>query len=453
MNLPDYFLADLPADAQLTPLMLRDACHTLRRNRAQYLAPRPTAALLDTLCEVGHNWLQPDDPFRTRALDQGSASTGFSRATLARGLDAFFRRLNYTELQSLLHQDLGHVERLDRFVVTEPELKTHRTAIVTGPELLVHFTAGTLPNPALMSLALGLLVRSAQFAKCARGGDLLPRLFAHSIYAVEPKLASCLEIAAWPGGTTNLESVLFEHADCLTATGSDETLADIRSRLPRRVRFLGYGHRVSLGFLSREALTRFHGRELAAQAASDVAAWDQLGCLSPHAFYVEQGGGVTPELFAQFLAEELTKLEAGEPRAPLPPQVAAAIASRRSVYAVRAANLPDTRIWSSPGSTAWTVVLEGDSRFQLSCLHRFVYVKGVSDVQEMLHATAEVEGAISTVGLAAMGTRAQEIAHLLAHWGVTRNCPLGQMQNPPLAWRHDGRPPLADLITWTDWEQ
>jgi len=26
------------------------------------------------------------------------------------------------------------------------------------------------------------------------------------------------------------------------------------------------------------------------------------------------------------------------------------------------------------------------------------------------------------------------------------------MQNPPLAWRHDGRPPLADLVSWTDWE-
>ena len=33
-----------------------------------------------------------------------------------------------------------------------------------------------------------------------------------------------------------------------------------------------------------------------------------------------------------------------------------------------------------------------------------------------------------------------------------RVCPLGQMQEPPLTWRHDGRPALADLITWTDWE-
>jgi hypothetical protein len=35
---------------------------------------------------------------------------------------------------------------------------------------------------------------------------------------------------------------------------------------------------------------------------------------------------------------------------------------------------------------------------------------------------------------------------------VTRVCPLGRMQEPPLTWRHDGRPALADLITWTDLE-
>jgi len=41
---------------------------------------------------------------------------------------------------------------------------------------------------------------------------------------------------------------------------------------------------------------------------------------------------------------------------------------------------------------------------------------------------------------------------MLAHWGVTRGCPIGQMHNPPMGWRHDGRPTLGDLVTWTDWE-
>ena len=54
---------------------------------------------------------------------------------------------------------------------------------------------------------------------------------------------------------------------------------------------------------------------------------------------------------------------------------------------------------------------------------------------------------------AAPKARQPELALQLAHWGVTRVCPVGRMQDPPLTWRHDGRPALGDLITWTDWER
>ena len=48
---------------------------------------------------------------------------------------------------------------------------------------------------------------------------------------MQPKLATCLEVAEWRGGNEALETVLFTEADCVTATGSDETLREIRNRL------------------------------------------------------------------------------------------------------------------------------------------------------------------------------------------------------------------------------
>ncbi len=122
--------------------------------------------------------------------------------------------------------------------------------MVVGPEFLVHIAAGNIPNPTLTSIVFGLLTRSAQFVKCASGSSFLPRLFAHSIYEADPKLGACLEIAEWRGGNAALEDALFAEADCVTATGSDETLAAIRAQLPTKARFLGYGHRVSFGFVA-----------------------------------------------------------------------------------------------------------------------------------------------------------------------------------------------------------
>jgi len=491
MNLPNYFLADLSQEATLSPTMVTEACQTLKRNRERYLASRSTQSIIAVFCNVAKDWVSDGFEFRKLALDLGPKATGFSRETLASGLDAFFKELTKENFEALLEQDLGNIHRLDQFVATASEQKSNRVAVATGPELIAHITAGNLPCPTLMSIVLGMLVRSAQFVKCASGTSFLPRLFAHSIHQADSKLAACLEIAEWRGQTNahlerkeispspptaemagvrrpitarivgeELTSALFDEADCVTATGSDETLAAIRRRLSVRTRFLGYGHQVSFGYVANGMLSGVNARKVIAQAAEDVTAWNQLGCLSPHVIYVEHGGNVSAEQFAELLGKELEQREKTEPRGELPVEHAGAIASRRSFYETRAAffhtntmpDYPETRIWRSENSTAWTVIYESDPRFQMSCLNRFIYVKGVTDLTEMLQSADNVRGKVSTVGLAAPQDKVQNIAAELARWGVTRVCPLGQMQRPPLTWRHDGRPALADLVRWTDYE-
>jgi len=452
LNLPNYFLADLPPETTFSATMVREACQTLKSNRERYLAGRSTRNLINILGNIARSWLETDYPFRKLALEQGPAATGFSRATLANGLDLFFKQLTEENLYGLLEQDLGHRERLDELSSTEVESKFNRAAIATAPDLVAHVTAGNLPNPALLNIALGVLARSAQFVKCASGATLLPRLFAHSLYQVEPKLGACLEIAEWRGGNAELEAALFDEADCVTATGSNETLAAIRERMPAKTRFLAYAHRVSFAYVTSGVLSGLNARKVVARAATDVVAWDQLGCLSPHVIYVEHGGGVSAEQFAEALGEELARREQSEPRGDLLVAAAAAIASRRGFYEMRAANTDHTRLWGSKDSTAWTVIYEADPRFQLSCLYRFIYVKGVTNLPDALQNADSVRDQISTVGLAAPEDKAQGLATELARWGVTRVCPLGHMQDPPLTWRHDGRPVLGDLVRWTDWE-
>jgi hypothetical protein len=474
MILPNYFLADLPPEAVLSPVMITEACHTLKRNRERYLAGRSAENIIQTLSDVAKGWLQPENRFRNLALEragvqasarasdtlkrelqQGAPGPAFSRVTLEKGLDNFFRQLTAENLEALLEQELG-----DAINATGEAASPRHAPHVTrhfwrGPEFLVHITAGNIPNPALMSIVLGLLTRSAQFVKCASGAAFLPRLFAHSLYDADPKLGACLEVAEWRGGQADLETALFAEADCMTATGSDETLAAIRARLPAKTRFLGYGHRVSFGFVDSAVWHGSNARQIVSHAADDVVAWNQLGCLSPHVIYVESGGKVSPEQFAEMLADELERREQTEPRGELATEHAAVIASRRAFYQVRAAapaEGTETLMWHSRNSTAWTVIYETDPRFQLSCLNRFVYVKSVKDLHEMLQNADSVRDQVSTVGIAAPERKARELAEQLARWGVTRVCPLGRMQNPPLTWRHDGRPVLGDLVTWTDME-
>ena len=286
-ELPNYFLADLPPEATLSPALLMEACQTLKRNREQYLASRTTEDIIRLLSRVADNWLDGEYPFRKLALDVGPEKTGFSRAVIQRGLDGFFAQLTRENLRAFLIQELGDAQRLDQFAGLSGET---RAALATGPEFLVHIAAGNIPNPTWHSLVLGLLTRSAQFVKCATGASYLPRLFAHSLYDADHKLGACLEIAEWRGGNAALEEGLFAEADCVTVTGGDEALAAIRSRLPVATRLLAYGHRVSFGFVAADVLFGRSAKKVVAGAADDVVAWNQLGCLSPHVFYVQRGG-------------------------------------------------------------------------------------------------------------------------------------------------------------------
>lgn len=467
--LPNLFLADLDPSLALTPGTVREACQAIRRNRASWLVRLRTRQVAEIIAYVAEQWLDPANGFRRRALSEGASELGMGPATLARGLDAFLRQLTLENLEGLVAQDLGDARRLDDFSAGVAEVRGGRSAVARGPALLAHVASGNIPVPALQSMVTGLLLRSAQFVKCASGRTLMPRLFAHSLAATEPRMGSCLELACWPRGSVGLDAALFEEASCLTATGSDEMLMDVRARLPLRTRFVGHGHRVSLAYVSNEVLSTYSVRRVARELAADVTAWNQLGCLSPHVAYVQEDGAVSPEGLALAVAEELARREQDEPRGPIPPEDAAAIAARRDIYRLRASvagtaaerprfetafrDLPGgVALWESEESTAWTVVLDRDPRFEHSCLNRFLYVKPVRQLDEMLRVLEPVRGQVSTVAVAAVDHRATDIARELAAWGVPRVCPVGRMQEPPLAWRHDGRPALADLVEWTDLE-
>jgi len=450
--LPECYLADLPPEAEITPELIREAWLALQRNRDQHLAPMTTGAVMGCLEGAAALWLEKDSPYLRRALSEGPELLGFSRETLEEGLRAMFSSITAPELETWVEQDLGHPRRLDDFCAVGPERASRRRSKAIGPATLAHFTAGNIPASTVMSMMAGVLVRSAQFVKCARGHSLIPRLFAHSIREVNAHLGACIEIAGWPRRREDLHDALIEPAECVTATGTDETVTSLRAATPLTKRFVGYGHKLSFAYLASDALDANRVESLASTVARDVCAWDQLGCLSPHVIYVEEGGGVGAESFTGQLATALTQQEKAAPRGKLSKQDAATIRSRRSFYEIRAAHSAATKVWQSKDSSAWTVIYEADPQFQPSCLNRFVYVKSVDHLESALQAADAVRDRISTVAIAASTARTSELVRRLAAWGVTRLCPVGSMQTPPVTWRHDGRPALNDIVRWTDWE-
>ena len=98
-----------------------------------------------------------------------------------------------------------------------------------------------------------------------------------------------------------------------------------------------------------------------------------------------------------------------------------------SFYEVRAAHSPDTKMWASKESTAWTVILEADPKFQISCLNRFIYVKTVTEVEQALHGGGLDAGETLHCGVWPPAIAdAAELARKFARWGVKKDLSVGR---------------------------
>ena len=329
-------------------------------------------------------------------------------------------------------------------------LRGHLQSRAVPPRLVAHFLAGNVPMPGIVSICCGLLLRTANVVKVSSRDPVFPTLFIESVREVDAELADCVAALEWSRSELELTKAALDGADAVIAYGDDRTIAALRQLSPANARFLGYGHKLSFGVIAKEAMTEENLPLLARAAAFDASVYDQLGCLSPHIYYVEERGQLGPRKFAAALAEAMAVYQARVPRGQLSVEEAAQVAKFRSGYEFRAAGDKRCVVWGSAESNDWTVIYDDSPSFIPSCLNRTIFVKPTDGYKRVLDAIQKISSHVSTVGVAPMHERAAGFAVELAKMGVHRVCPIGQMQRPPLSWQHDGRPNLADLVSWTD---
>jgi hypothetical protein len=175
--------------------------------------------------------------------------------------------------------------------------------------------------------------------------------------------------------------------------------------------------------------------------------------VSPHLFYVEQGGAVSPEAWAGMLAEAMAETEAALPRGALAPGESSAIRQLRGEAEFAEAGGGGMRLHASAEGTAWTVVYDPRPDFTASCLNRVVRVKPVARLDDVPGLVERFAPVLQTVGVAAGPDETRALAMALGRIGASRFAPLGRMAWPPPWWHHDGRPPLRELIRWVDLEE
>jgi acyl-CoA reductase-like NAD-dependent aldehyde dehydrogenase len=377
------------------------------------------------------------------ALELIPRTSGYSRQMVAAVLDQMRSAWTHSALEKLIDAEVGDAQRLDRFVL---DAKSGRSTMAVGPALTAHIFSGNVPGVAVESLIRALLVKSASFGKLASEEPVLPVLFTQALPA---PLRDTVALTYWPGGTEELEAVLFREADAIVVYGGTETADSIRSRTPSGKRLVMHGPRFSVGLVGASAVEASTLDQTAGDVARAVALFDQQGCVSPHSIFV-QGDFATAMRFADALHQRLAALETSLPRGSL--MTADAVALQDARARAEFANISGKQVEMLTGRTH-TVVIDADEPFQPSCLNRFVYVKPVRDVRHVIPQLRPLREYLQSVALCGVAEKqATELALELGRLGVSRITSFAQLPWPPLDWHHDGSRPLGELLRWVDWE-
>ena len=418
----------------------------LRAARATHLATRSTRAIARPLGRVARRLLDPADTSRGEIVDALARAGRFTSAEIERALDDAFAPLAGAGIERWIAAELGSAAALDRLAPCRqgPARRAH------GPEWMFQVYAGNVPAIPVWPMFAALLLKAALLAKTSSREPLLAPLLARAIAEEDPELGACLAVVWWKGGASECDRAAVARAPAVLAFGGGEAVAAVARAARHDARVSLHGPKVSVACIAREALTPESARDAPARAARDVALYDQQGCLSPHAIYVERGGRATPGEFAAALGEALEALARETPRAGLDMVDAARVRLYRAQAEFESAAGGDAgSVFASAEGVGWTVVLEEGARFEPGPAHRTVRVHAVESLMDALVVLRPYAADLEAVALEATGPRRKRLEAAFAALGVPRLAALGRLQQPsPLA-SHGGVGFLAPFVRWT----
>jgi len=427
----------------------------VRRAAARHLKPMPVSDIIAVIDRAMARLLDRDDPYRREADALLPLVSGYDAEMVRLGLTGFFKTFRAPQLHRFVAQDFANPKVLDGF---QPAAKGGAVR-AHGPRLLAHSWAGNVPALALWSLVCGLLVKAGNIGKLPSAEPLFAGWFARLLAEVHPPLADCLAVVWWRGAGDAEAAALYAQADTVVAYGGNDALHAIQRRLPVTTRFLAYGHKLGFGVVSAMALDALKAPALARRAAWDVMRYDQQGCYSPHIFYVQRGGQVTPREFAGYLAGELANLQRRYPRRALDLPESAAVAKWRQSIEWRlpapgTEGAADHDPLIGDPAAAWSVAYTDDAQaLAPTALQRSIVVAGIDALDAVAPAVAGAGAYLQSAGIAAAPDELYRLAEQLGAVGVTRVSAIGSMSVPEAGWHHDGRFNLLDLVRMTEIEQ
>jgi hypothetical protein len=402
-------------------LIASDIASAAARLRAATSVPADAMRAAEALSRAIELWRDRDYPRRRDAIARIACQAGYSVALLDSSLDALLKPFTPAALNSLASR-VSRDGRPDR------------------PQVIGSILAGNVAGAGLHEVAIALIAGAGVLIKTASAEPVFFDQFASTLAELDRENASRIVVFNWARTRDDLTAAMAANCDQIVAYGDDATIESFHD-VPAIV---GFGSRVSGAVVAPGALNPERIDAVAESLARDVALFEQLGCLSLHHIFVVSRSRDAVREFAVRMASALERLGASMPSAKIPLRDAAEIVGVRE--RARWRRLAGEPIELFEGARlGWTVVFEpeslrnlSDQAFKVSPGFRTVYVSRVRDESQLRARLGTASGRLEATAVAGDDEETRGIAKMLDALGVSYVSAPGEMQSPPLLWRHGG---------------
>lgn len=399
-----------------------------------WLAQQPVEAIIALIDKASKVWQDPEfelAEFRQRGL---SFLTDWCRSDNLRKLADFSLR--------------GRRSYLDGFLPLEGSIMRQIRAVPRG--FAAHWLSGNVPVLGMLTLVQSIITKNVNIVKVASD-------YSHAV----PALLSAFEGLEYttPGGFTikgddllktiaviyfghgddDLANIMSSNADVRIAWGGADAVRHVMSLQKKwSAQDIIFGPKLSYMVISAESLqTDRQIRKILRRAATDSSVFDQTACASPHTIFVERGGKISPEEFAEALSHEMDK---AKDRIPFETM---SDASYNDVITIRSLYEFIGDVWGEHDGI-WTVLYDEQKGLATPTYSRVITVRPVDDVMDAAEYANED---IQTIGLAATGEKRLTFAEFVTSRGVERCPDIGFMTNFESPW--DGMIAMDRMIRWS----
>ena len=209
-------------------------------------------------------WLNPQHPLRKETIQALQVSTGLSRRQIELALSNCFEELTVPKITSYV-ASLDQVQRSNKGVF--------------------HILPSNVFTAWVHGAVITLLCGFRCVLKPSRREPIFARAWKQSLDHVDSKLARRVEIV-------EQADPWLRQSQLVVAYGSDETLLKIRSQVSAGARFAGFGHKLSVGIIFKEALDAGLSDVLLDRVRQDAEPFRLQGCLSPQILYVQSAPAI-----------------------------------------------------------------------------------------------------------------------------------------------------------------